>query len=113
MYHETILALEHYTDAVEFERLASDILSRLGYRTIEPQGKGTKDGGKDALLSINDDDEIVFHYSIREKWDKKLQEDLTTVQKNKKKYTEFVFVTNRHVTPGDKDKLKAEVKKIS
>jgi hypothetical protein len=50
MYNETATRLEQYTDVVEFERLCADILAGIGYRGIEPQSIGRKDGSKDALL---------------------------------------------------------------
>ena len=51
---ETIRKLTEYSDIVEFERLCSDLLAKLGYQGIEPQGIGRKDGGKDALLTHNE-----------------------------------------------------------
>lgn len=110
MDNETIRKLTEYSDTVEFERLCSDLLARLGYRGIEPQGLGRKDGGKDALLISNKEAKLVFHYSMRLDWKKKLEEDLESVKKNKTPCDKFVFVSNRFISAGDKDKLKKEVK---
>ena len=44
--------LEKFTDNTEFERFCSDLLARLGYKGIEPQGVGRKDGGKDAIFKM-------------------------------------------------------------
>jgi hypothetical protein len=96
---------------VEFERLCSDILSRLGFRGLDPQGIGKKDGGKDALLLINYNKKIVFHFSLRKDWKKKLKEDLETVKKSGKKYTDFVFVSSQTIAPGERDKLRDSIQK--
>ena len=109
MENETIRKLTEYSDIVEFERLCSDLLARLGYQGIEPQGIGRKDGGKDALLTHYDKIKIVFHYSMRKDWKKKLNEDLETVKQNNIPCNKFVFVSNRFISPGEKDKLKKEV----
>lgn len=109
MESETIRKLTEYSDIVEFERLCSDLLARLGYQGIEPQGIGRKDGGKDALLTHNEKTKVVFHYSMRKDWEKKFNEDLETVRKNAIPCNKFVFVSNRFISPGTKDKLKGEV----
>jgi hypothetical protein len=96
MYNETIRRLEELTDSSEFERLGCDLLARLGYRGIEPQGVGRKDGGKDAL-HFADDHTTVIHFSLRKDWEKKLMEDLETTKKSGGKYTKFVFVSNRQI----------------
>ena len=109
MYNETVTKLEQYTDIVEFERLCADILSGIGYRGIEPQSTGRRDGGKDALLE-NEKEKIVFHFSMRKDWKKKLFEDLDKVKSKNKGYNVFVFVTNRATTGMEKDSLKERVK---
>lgn len=109
--NETIRKLTEYSDIVEFERLCSDLLARLGYQGIEPQGIGRKDGGKDAVLTHDEKTKVVFHYSMRKDWKKKINEDLETVKQNKIPCDKFVFVSNRFISPGDKDKLKEEVQK--
>lgn len=110
MDNDTIRKLVKYSDIIEFERLCSDLLARLGYRGIEPQGVGRKDGGKDALLTNFEKLKVVCHYSMREDWKRKVQEDLESVKKNKLPCNKFVFVSNRLISAGEKDKLKNEVK---
>ena len=105
MYNETVQRLEKFTDSSEFERLGCDLLSRLGYRGIEPQGVGRKDGGKDAL-HLTEDCKTVIHFSLRRDWDKKLLEDLETTKKSKGKFTKFVFVSNRRIPPIRRDEFK-------
>jgi hypothetical protein len=109
--NETVRKLTEYSDIMEFERLCSDLLARLGYQGIEPQGIGMKDGGKDALLNYDQKTKVVFHYSMRKDWNKKINEDLETVKQNKIHCDKFVFVSNRFISPGDKDKLKKQVQK--
>lgn len=110
MYNETIQRLEKFTDAGEFERLGCDLLSRLGFRGIEPQGVGRKDGGKDALHTA-DDQKTVIHFSLRQDWDKKLSEDLETTKRGGGNYTKFVFVSNRSIPPIQRDQFKERISK--
>lgn len=105
MYNETVQRLEKFSDPSEFERLGCDLLSRLGYRGIEPQGVGRKDGGKDAL-HLTEDHKTVIHFSLRRDWDKKLLEDLETTEKSEGKFTKFIFVSNRRIPPIRRDKFK-------
>jgi hypothetical protein len=109
MYNETVQRLEKFSDPTEFERLCSDLLSRIGYRFIEPQGVGKKDGGKDAL-HFADENKTVIHMSLREDWEKKILEDLETTRENGGKYTKFVFVSNRCIPPIKRDHIKAMIK---
>ncbi|MFC1691832.1 ABC-three component system protein [Nanoarchaeota archaeon] len=109
MDNDTIRKLTEYSDIVEFERLCSDLLARLGYRGIEPQGVGRKDGGKDALLINFEKLKIVCHFSMRKDWKTKLREDLESVKNNKLACDKFVFVSNRLISAGEKDNLKSEV----
>jgi len=105
IYNETVRRLEEFTDPGEFERLCCDLLTRLGYRGIEPQGVGRKDGGKDALHFANNK-KTVIHISLRKDWDKKLEEDLETTRKSGGKFDKFVFVSNRSIPPIRRDKYK-------
>jgi hypothetical protein len=78
MYNETVQRLEKFSDLTEFERLCCDLLSRIGYRFIEPQGVGKKDGGKDAL-HFADENKTVILMSLRGDWEIKILEDLRTI----------------------------------
>lgn len=108
LYNETIIRLEKYTDANEFERLCCDLLSRLGYRGIEPQGIGRKDGGKDAL-HVGDEGTTVLHFSLRKDWEKKISEDIKRTQEGSKEFKKFVFVSNQFIPPIKRDKTKEEI----
>ena len=52
-------------DGARLEQLASDLLSREGYR-VKPTGTRGPDGGRDALL-YQDDEEGIFHCSVGQK----------------------------------------------
>ena len=103
----TIQALEAMTDFVAFERLCCDILAGYGgYPGMAPQGIGRKDGGKDAVLIDRSDSSqttvyryIVFHFSLRDDFHRKLREDLVKVRKRNLQPNCVVFVTNHRWTP--------------
>lgn len=109
MHNETISELESYTDYVEFERLCSDILTGLGYRGLDPQGVEGRDAGKDAVLRINEEEQIVFHFSTREDWENKLYDDLEKVEERDITCSHFVFASNRQISPGKKDELRNDI----
>lgn len=110
VYNETVAELEDYTDYVEFERLCSDLLAGVGYRTIDPQGVEGRDGGKDALLR-DEANKTVFHFSTNENWKNKLKSDLNKVEDNRIPCDEFVFVSNRLINGEKKSEWKDKVKK--
>ncbi len=106
-YSLTVAKLEAFSDIVEFERLCSDLLSTFPkYRFLEPQSVGRKDGGKDAVLCFYDGQDIVFHFSMRKDWERKLNEDGQKVKELDRDYNEFVFVTNRLISGIKKDNVK-------
>lgn len=104
MYSRTRDELREMTDFSAFEELCNLLLARIGYEGIDPQGIQGRDGGKDSMLW--QDDPVVFHYSLRDDWEDKLDEDLETVRE---KVTDgafacekFVFVTNNMDISGEK-----------
>jgi len=111
-FNEIAQRLELFTDIVEFERLASDILSRNGHRGIDPQSIGRRDGGKDAVLRYGINNERVYHYSLRKDWRVKLFEDLETVRTHGRlgPGKDFVFVTSHRVDGLEQDALREEVR---
>ena len=106
MSTDLLKQIESFTDPVQFERLCCDFLSLIGYLGIDPQGVGRRDGGKDAVFHHPVYGRIVFHFSLRADWRKKIEEDIEKVKSNTNKYDQFIFVTNRRVTAGEKDQLK-------
>jgi hypothetical protein len=101
--------LQQVTDYVGFESFCHDLMSREGYRDIEPLG-GSKDKGRDALHTSRVSGEVsIFAYSVREDWRKKLFEDLSNIRKHKHNCNRVVFVTTGSLTASEKDNLKAQV----
>jgi tetratricopeptide (TPR) repeat protein len=98
MYSETIRRLEDLTDDKAFERLACDLLSRLGYPGIEPLGDP---GEPDARLRSA---KMIAQASLEKNWASKMKKD---AEKVFGKYgltpKAFVFVTNRKATKAKRD----------
>lgn len=98
------------TDYVEFESFCHNLLVMEGYIRIEPLG-GSKDKGRDAVHVDRSTGKVtIFAYSVREDWEKKLDEDLRSIQKHGHTCAEVVFLTNGSPTAGEKDKKKKAVK---
>lgn len=104
MYSQTRDELREMTDFSAFEELCNLLLARIGYEGIDPQGIQGRDGGKDSMLW--QDDPVVFHYSLRDDWEDKLDEDLETVRAKVTdgafECEQFVFVTNNMEISGEK-----------
>lgn len=102
--------LEHVTDYIEFESFCHDLMSKQGYRDIEPLG-GHKDKGRDAIDVDKSTGEVtIFTYSVREDWQDKLNEDLKKIHKYKHPCGRVVFITTSSPTATEKDNVKKEVK---
>lgn len=108
MHNEIIEKLSKFSDPIEWERLCCDILSKVGYRGIEPQSVGGKDGGKDAIIWNDSLGKIAAHMSLRKDWKKKLFEDLEKTRE--KQYNKIIFCTSQLIQGITKDNLKKEVK---
>lgn len=108
----TKIALQKMTDSSAFEELCCDLLAVCGeYQGIVPQGVGRIDGGRDATLVRRDPEcvtvvrkNVVFHFSLRKDWKKKLLEDLNTTKERGIPADHVVFITSQDVSPGDRDK---------
>ena len=102
--------LENVTDYIEFESFCHDVMSREGYKDIEPLGGG-KDKGRDALhFNKSTDETTIFAYSVREDWEKKLNEDLQKIVKHGHSCDKVVFNTSGSPTATEKDTIKKNVK---
>lgn len=107
----TKLDLERVTDYIQFEFFCNDLMSREGYKNIEPLG-GHKDKGRDAIHHDRSRGrETVFTYSVRKDWDVKLAEDLEKIKKYSHPCNAVVFLTNSGLTANEKDNKKIEVNK--
>jgi hypothetical protein len=105
-----VYCLERLTDYRQFERLCSDVMSTLGYATIEPLG-GTADRGRDAIYRCLDNDSAatVFAYSVRADWRRKLLSDCARLREENHVFVQLVFVSTSMVSASEKDATKAEI----
>lgn len=102
--------LERVTDYIQFESFSHDLMSREGYREIEPLG-GHKDKGRDAIHhDKTTGTQTIFTYSVREDWNDKLNEDLKKIQTHNHPCHRVVFITTSTLTATEKDKKKKSVK---
>jgi hypothetical protein len=99
----TIYCLEEVTDYSEFERLCSDLMTRVGYSTIEPLG-GFHDKGRDAIhVAKQDGAQTIFAYSVREDWRAKLAEDAKKIKRHGHPCNALVFVTTARLSASERD----------
>ena len=98
----TVYCLHQVTDYAEFERLCHDLMSLIGYASIEPLG-GFKDKGRDAVHVSISSETTIFAYSVREDWRAKLAEDAEKIYKHGHTCNKLVFVTTAEITPGERD----------
>lgn len=99
-----VYCLEQLTDYDQFERLCHDLMVVQGYRALEPLG-GASDKGRDALMRARSsaDQSVVFAYSVREDWRRKLREDCEKVKKHGHQCAVFAFVTTARVSATERD----------
>ncbi|MFN0007196.1 MAG: hypothetical protein ACKVXR_04745 [Planctomycetota bacterium] len=104
-----IYCLENLTDYDQFERLCSDLMAGSGYPQIEPLG-GRSDKGRDALHESRHGGSVtLFAYTVREDWERKLQEDCTRISGCQHQCNSLVFVCTASLSATDKDRIKANV----
>jgi hypothetical protein len=106
----TVYCLENVTDYFEFERLGHDIMSRLGYQSIEPLG-GFKDKGRDAVHISQTGETTLFAYSVREDWRAKLAEDTHKIHKHGHACDKLVFITTSQYSSGERDEAIQTIKR--
>jgi len=103
--------LTEVTDYLGFESLCHDLMSREGYKSIQPLG-GTGDKGRDAIhFDKSTSISTVFAYSVRKDWEIKLNEDLEKVRRYAHKCDQFVFVFTSPISARKFDEKKSAVKK--
>lgn len=102
--------LTEATDYLGFESLCHDLMSREGYKSIQPLG-GTGDKGRDAIhFDKSTSISTVFAYSVRKDWETKLEGDLKTVSRHEHECDQFVFVSTSLIPATKFDEKKKEVK---
>lgn len=98
-----IYCLERVSDYRDFERLCSALLASVSYPGIDPLG-GTGDGGRDAIVRTDETGrKIVFAYTVRSDWRKKLSHDCERVREMGHGPDVFVFVCTEALSASDKD----------
>ena len=101
--------LEQNTDYAAFEILCVDLMERAGFAGIEPIG-GTGDQGRDAVWSGRDSDNpVVFAFSARGDWERKLYEDCRRIQECGHPVAKLVFVSSRRAQAQARDRAIAKV----
>jgi hypothetical protein len=106
----TKLDLERVSDYIEFESFCHDLMSREGYKDIQPLG-GAQDKGRDAIHhDKSTGTNTIFTYSVREDWNDKLNEDLKKIQTHKHPCDRVVFITTSRVETTAQDKKQNKVK---
>jgi hypothetical protein len=104
--------LDTTTDYLGFESFCNDLMSREGYRAIQPLG-GYKDKGRDAIhFDRSTGIATVLSYSVRDDWEDKLDGDLKKVKKHGHDCQRFVFVTAAEPGPSAFDRLREDIKLI-
>jgi len=110
-FNLTKAKLAEFTDTRAFEQMCNSLLSRE-YPGIIPLG-GTGDRGRDAIepppvrgLFQSDDGGTIFQFSLQKTWEAKLKRELKKVFQYGYKPSQFVFVSNQEVSPGDYDRSK-------
>ena len=104
-----IYCLEQNTDYAALETLCVDLMERAGFAGIEPIG-GTGDRGRDAVWSGRDsDNSVVFAFSARGDWERKLYEDCRRIQECGHPVAKLVFVSSRRVQGPARDRAIAKV----
>lgn len=98
------------TDYFGFESLCHDLMSRVGYKEIQPLG-GVGDMGRDAIhVDSSTSTNTIFAYSVREDWETKLDSDLKKANFHKHKCDKFVFVSTSAISAKKNDEKKFFVK---
>lgn len=104
-----IYCLEQNTDYAAFETLCVDLMASAGFAGIEPIG-GTGDRGRDAVWSgRHGDSSVVFAFSSRVDWERKLYEDCGRIQECGHRVAKLVFVSSRPAQAQARDKAIAQV----
>ena len=108
----TLYDLEHVTDYLGFESFCNDLMSREGYKSIQPLG-GYKDKGRDAIhFDRSTGVATIFAYSVREDWQDKLNGDLETVRTHGHECSRFVFVSTSRISATVFDENRVRVRQL-
>ena len=100
-----------------FERLCVDLLYRNGYHDIDPHGR-KRDRGRDAevrrrahILLSPRDERTYFQFSLADRWERKIRDELEKVRNYGHEIETFFFVTTATVTGHKRDSLRDFVRR--
>jgi len=102
-------ALQVISDGARLEQLVADILVAEGY-DVEPTGKRGADGGRDAFLSMGDQ-EGILHCSVTKDWEQKIKSDVKKVEANfgNEEFDFFIFATNEDPATIKRDRVEEDI----
>jgi hypothetical protein len=105
------IALERMTDFLQFEKIATDVMNKLGYRDIVPLG-GYKDKGQDGFLEKFFEgklrERIVFQYSLSSNSQTKITKTIEKLEANRISLTSLVYVTNQKVSVTSRSSMQCD-----
>ena len=93
-------ALEHYTDHVNFERLASEVMREEGYPNIEPlvsSGDKGRDAIEEKLYQCKRKVTTIFQYTLERNVRSKIKKTIKRLEKENIEYAELVLVTSKKI----------------
>ncbi|WP_336036669.1 hypothetical protein [Halobacterium yunchengense] len=100
-------ALQAIGDGARLEQLASDLLRREGY-SVDPTGTRGPDGGRDSLLSI-DNEQGILHCSVAEEWESKIKSDVESARNRPEDFEFFLFATIQNPAGIMRDRVEEEI----
>lgn len=111
--NKILWTIDNELDFRSFERLATDLLYRNGYREIEPIEP--QDGGRDAEEYPRrgrgrHGNVCFFQFSLRNDWKTKLREDAERLDERDYEFETLVFVTSQEARGIDRDQLTDELR---
>lgn len=106
--NKILWTIDSELDPRSFERLATDLLYRNGYREIEPIEP--QDGGRDAEEYPRrgrgrHGNVCFFQFSLRDDWKTKLREDAERLDEREYEFETLVYVTSQKARGIDRDRL--------
>jgi tetratricopeptide (TPR) repeat protein len=114
--NQVLWHLDSEVDDRTFERVCVDLLYRNGYHDIDPYG-GKRDHGRDAevrrrrhILVSPTGERTFFQFSLADRWEGKLQEELNKIRDYGHEIDAFLFVTTAAVTGHKRDVLRDRVR---
>jgi len=100
-------ALQAIGDGARLEQLASDLLRREGY-SVDPTGTRGPDGGRDSLLSV-DNEQGILHCSVAEDWESKVTADAESAADRPEDFDFFIFATTQNPAGIMRDRVEEEI----